>query len=83
MSAFEALATATTQPARHLGFDKDLGSLEAGKLADLLILDADVTQDIFKSDRIVMVMLNGRLYDAQTLNESVTGDRQATPWFWQ
>ncbi|MEL6870322.1 MAG: amidohydrolase family protein [Pseudomonadota bacterium] len=83
MSAIEALATATTQPARHLGFDKDLGSLEAGKLADLLILDADVTQDIFKSDRIVMVMLNGRLYDAQTLNESVTGDRQATPWFWQ
>ncbi|MEO0576550.1 MAG: amidohydrolase family protein [Pseudomonadota bacterium] len=83
MSHIEALATATTQPARHLGFADDLGSLEAGKLADLVILDADVSIDIFKSDQVSMVMLNGRLYDAATLNEVVTGDRQSQPWYWQ
>jgi hypothetical protein len=35
------------------------------------------------SDRVSMVMLNGRLYDAATLNETVTGERKTRPFFWQ
>jgi len=83
MSAVEALRTATTTPAKALGFDHDLGSIEAGKLADLVILDANVLEDIFQSDKVNMVMLNGRLYDAATLNEKVTGNRTTKPFYWQ
>ncbi len=78
----EALRYGTVDGARAYGFS-DIGSLEPGKLADLLVLDADPTQDIRNSDNINMVMLNGRLYDAATLNERVTGDRRRQPYFWE
>jgi imidazolonepropionase-like amidohydrolase/Tol biopolymer transport system component len=83
MSAIEALRAATAAPAEALGFDRDLGSLEAGKLADLVVIDADVVADIYQSDKVSLVMLNGRLYEAKTLNEIVTGDRKTEPFFWQ
>ena len=63
--------------------EDDLGTLEVGKLADLVVIDADILDDIFQSDRVAMVMLNGRLYDAATLDETVTGDRKTEPFFWQ
>ncbi len=78
----QALRFGTSDPARIYGFT-DLGTLEPGKLADLVVLDADPTQDIRNSDNINMVMLNGRLYDADTLNETVTGTRQRQPYFWE
>ena len=83
MSAIEALRTATTAPAKALGYDKDLGSLEVGKLADLVVIDANVVEDIYQTDKVSMVMLNGRLYDAATLNEKVTGNRKTQPFYWQ
>jgi len=83
MSAVEALRSATIAPAEKLGFDRDIGSLEAGKLADLVVLDANPLDDIYQSDKVNMVMLNGRLYEAATLNETVTGDRKTRPFYWQ
>lgn len=83
MSSIEALKTATTAPAKALGYDKDLGSLEVGKLADLVVIDANVVEDIYQTDKVEMVMLNGRLYDAATLNEKVTGNRTTQPFYWQ
>jgi imidazolonepropionase-like amidohydrolase/Tol biopolymer transport system component len=82
MTPIEALRAATATPARAYGFT-DIGTLEPGKLADLVILDADPTQDIRNSERIDRVMLNGRLYEAETLNEVVTGNRQRQPYFWE
>ncbi|ABI65972.1 amidohydrolase [Maricaulis maris MCS10] len=79
----QALETATIAPARHLGFDSDLGSLEVGKLADLVVMTANPLDDIGNTDEIEYVMLNGRLYDAATMNETVTGDRQRQPYFWE
>jgi imidazolonepropionase-like amidohydrolase/Tol biopolymer transport system component len=83
MSSIEALRAATSTPAKALGFDADLGSLEVGKLADLVVIDADIVDDIFQSDKVEMVMLNGRLYDAATLNETVTGNRKTQAFYWQ
>ncbi|HYD14135.1 MAG TPA: amidohydrolase family protein [Allosphingosinicella sp.] len=78
----QALRHGTVDAARIYGF-RDLGTLEPGKLADLVILNADPTQNIRNTEQIDRVMLNGRLYEAATLNETVTGNRQRQPYFWE
>ena len=78
----EALRFGTSDPARMYGFS-DIGTLEAGKLADLVVLNADPTVDIQNTDDIAFVMLNGRLYEAETLNETVTGTRRRRPYYWE
>ncbi len=83
MSPIEALSTATIVPAKALGYERDLGSIETGKLADMVIIDGDVLSDIRQTDQVDQVMLNGRLYEAATLNEIVTGERQTQPFYWQ
>lgn len=83
MSPLEALGAATVAPAKHLGFWRDIGSLEPGKLADLVVLDADPLADIRNSDKVVQVMLNGRLYEALTMNETVTGTRKRGRYYWE
>ncbi|MFN9032542.1 MAG: amidohydrolase family protein [Alphaproteobacteria bacterium] len=83
MTPVEALRTGTIEAARSLGYDADVGSLEPGKLADLVVLDADPTQDIRNSDKISKVMIGGRLLDAATLNEELTGDRKRPAYWWE
>ncbi|MFM9828694.1 MAG: amidohydrolase family protein, partial [Sphingomonas sp.] len=82
-SPIEALAAGTIMPATSLGYAKDVGSLEVGKLADLVVLDADPTADIRNSDKINRVMLGGRLYDPATMDEVVTGTRKHPQYWWQ
>ncbi|MBH9552949.1 amidohydrolase family protein [Inhella gelatinilytica] len=69
MTPLEALRAATLNPAQVLGLDRDLGSLEVGKLADVVVLDGDVLADIRQSDRIHQVMVGGRLYAHPDLSE--------------
>jgi imidazolonepropionase-like amidohydrolase len=83
MSPLEALKTATVTPATALGYIKDIGTLEAGKLADLVILNADPLDDIGATDDIDSVMLNGRLYDAETMNEIGGAERKRKKYYWE
>ncbi|MFN9633465.1 MAG: amidohydrolase family protein [Erythrobacteraceae bacterium] len=83
MSPVEALKAGTIASAQSLGMAKDIGSIEVGKLADLVILSDDPSVDIANSDNIEQVMLGGRLYDAKTLNEVGTGDAKRHPYWWE
>ncbi len=78
----QALSAATINPATYLGMAEDIGSIEAGKLADLVILEANPLSDIRHSDRISDVVLNGRVYDASSLHERFSGDRRLKLFYW-
>jgi imidazolonepropionase-like amidohydrolase/Tol biopolymer transport system component len=82
MTALEVIRTATLNGARYLGMEKDIGSLEVGKLADLVIIDGDILKDIQQSDRISQVMLNGRLYDAG-MNDVGNKKKNRKPFFFE
>ena len=82
MSPLEALKAATINGAEHLGISKELGSLEPGKLADLVVLFENPLNDIRTSDKIRYVMINGRLYDAETMNE-FGSDKTRNHFWWQ
>jgi imidazolonepropionase-like amidohydrolase len=82
-SPVEALRAGTIDPAKSLGYDRDVGSLEAGKLADLVVLDADPTQNIRNTEKVHRVMLGGRMYDPLTMSEVVTGNRTRAPYWWE
>ena len=69
MTEHEALRAATMNPAQTLGMEKDIGSIESGKLADIVVLDKNPLDDIKGTDSVAMVMLNGRLYDAATMDQ--------------
>jgi hypothetical protein len=69
MSPFDVLRCATTFGAEAIGLQKDIGSLEVGKMADLLVLDRNPLTDIRNTNSIRYVMKNGRLYDGSSLDE--------------
>ena len=68
LSPLEALQTATINPAKFLGKEKELGTVEKGKLADLVLLDADPLQNIGNTQKISAVVANERLLDRKALD---------------
>ncbi|MGN7099834.1 amidohydrolase family protein [Brevundimonas diminuta] len=79
MSAHESLRVGTINGARALGMDKDIGSLEVGKLADLVVLNANPLENLRDSTKIGYTMINGRLFDNH-MNE-VGGAERKPFWF--
>jgi imidazolonepropionase-like amidohydrolase len=81
MTPHQALRAGTIQGARHLGLDRDLGSLEPGKLADLIVLERDPLQNLRDSETVRYTMVGGRLFDARTMAE-VYPEPGEPPGFW-
>jgi hypothetical protein len=79
---WEALRAATIDGATHLGMDKQIGSIEEGKLADLFITDANVLEDVRRSEYVEYTVLNGRIYESATMNE-VGSKHQRQPFFFE
>ena len=69
LTPMEVIQSATRNPARFLGREKEFGTVQVGKRADLLLLDADPLQDIHNTTRIRAVMADGRLLDRVALDK--------------
>ncbi|PQB04617.1 amidohydrolase family protein [Aureitalea marina] len=83
MSNMEALKTATINAANYIGAGKFVGSLKAGKMADLIVLTDNPLDNIENTQSIEMVMANGRLYDADTMNEIGNSPKERPPFWWE
>ncbi|MGV3577881.1 amidohydrolase family protein [Brevundimonas sp.] len=81
MTPMQALRAGTLNGALALGLDRDVGSLQVGKLADLVVLDADPLENIRNTTSIRYTLANGRLYDTH-MNEVGLRERDRAPfWF--
>ncbi|WP_343345752.1 amidohydrolase family protein [Sphingomicrobium sp. XHP0239] len=80
MSNHDALRTATMYPALTMGLSQDLGSIEPGKLADLVVLDANPLENIRNTATVNMVMQDGKLYDSNL--RIVAGGEGGVDPFW-
>jgi imidazolonepropionase-like amidohydrolase len=76
LTPLEALRAATLNPARVLDMTDSLGTVEAGKLADLVLLDADPLADIRNTQKIRAVVANGRLYRRAELDQLLAGSKR-------
>ena len=77
LSPLQALQAATLNPAQYLGATDSLGTVEAGKLADLVLLDGNPLADIRNTQKISAVVLNGRYLDREALDALLSEVEQA------
>jgi imidazolonepropionase-like amidohydrolase len=77
LTPLEALATATKNPAQYFGVLNQLGTIEAGKVADLVLLDANPLADIHNTQKIRAVIMRGRYFNRADLDAQLA--RAANP----
>jgi imidazolonepropionase-like amidohydrolase len=83
MTPMQALHAATIGGARYLAMDKEIGSLEPGKLADLIVLDANPLENIRNTETVRYTVVNGRVFDAATMNEIGNHPRNRQKFFFE
>jgi Tol biopolymer transport system component/imidazolonepropionase-like amidohydrolase len=83
MTPTQALKCGTLNGAKYLGLDGDLGSLEVGKLADILVMESGArpTENIRDSERIQLTIANGRIFESETMTER--GAKHSPGFFWK
>jgi len=83
MDNYDALKVATILGAKALGLDTDLGTVEVGKLADLLIMDSNPLQNLRNTNTLSLVIKNGTVYKADSLDEIWPVEKKAKIFNWQ
>ncbi len=83
MTNMEAIRAATLNGAHYLGYDNDLGSIEAGKLADFIVLSKNPLENIQNTNSVVYTVANGRIFDAETMNEIGLRTKERRLFFWE
>jgi imidazolonepropionase-like amidohydrolase len=73
LSPMEALKTATVSPAEYLGRLKDFGTVEKGKIADLVLLEANPLEEIGNTRKIAAVIVNGKYLPKADLQKMLAG----------
>ncbi len=79
----DALRAATLNPARKLDLDRELGSIEPGKIADLVIVHGDPLRDIRNTQAIQYVVKGGNVFDAESMTKVWPTFEPLAPWPWQ
>ncbi len=80
---WEALYAATHLGAEGIGLEKEIGSIEKGKLADLIVLNANPLDDIRNTNTLLYVIKNGEVFNADTLDQLWPVEKKMPPFFWK
>ena len=83
MSNMQALRAATLNGAEYIGAGDEIGSLKVGKLADLIVLDKNPLEDIKNTESVKYTMVNGRLFDTDTMNEIGNTEEKRSEFWWE
>lgn len=83
MTNLDVLRVATLESAKAIGLDSEIGSIEVGKLADLVVMDRNPLDEIVHTNSISRVMVNGTLYNANTLAQQWPQEKDLPIAWWQ
>lgn len=83
MTPLQCIRAATLDPATYIGLDGDIGSLDTGKLADMIVLDCNPLEDIRNTETISYTILNGRIYNARTMDQIGNHPQKRGKFYWE
>jgi imidazolonepropionase-like amidohydrolase/Tol biopolymer transport system component len=83
MTNMQALKSATRNGAEYIGAGDEIGSLKVGKLADLIVLNKNPLDDIKNTETVKYTMVNGRLFDTETMNEIGNTEKNRGEFYWE